>query len=107
MTNFKLYNCHNRNFIITRPRYGVSHLLGQKFNHSFQDTINPLCSCDHDLEFIEHFCIPFVNERHNLLSTIGNVDHKLLENSNTILTQNFFLEIRHLIQMKIIRFLML
>ena len=68
----------------------LSHLREHKFKHSFQDTINPLCSCGIDMESTEHFllyCPQFVNERHTLLSTIGNINYKLLENTNSNLTQ--------------------
>ena len=61
-----------------------------KSKHSFQDTINPLCSCALDIESTGHFllhCPQFVNERHTLLSTIGNIHYKLLENTDSVLTQ--------------------
>ena len=60
------------------------------FKHSFQDTINPLCSCGLDLESTELFilhCPQFVNERRTLLSTIGNINYKLLGNTDSNLTQ--------------------
>ena len=31
--------------LLTRLRLGLSHLRQHKFNHNFQDTINPLCPC--------------------------------------------------------------
>ena len=34
---------------VTRLRLGLSHLREHKFNHSFQDPINPLCSCSFDV----------------------------------------------------------
>ena len=52
--------------LITRLRLGLSHLTEQKFKHSFQDTINPLCNCGQDIESATHFFLhcPFlVNER--------------------------------------------
>ena len=47
-----VYNCHNPKgiFLITRLRLGLSHLRDHKFKHSFQDTLNPLCSCGDDVE---------------------------------------------------------
>ena len=87
-----VYNCHNPKGLkfITRLRLGLSHLREHKFKHSFQDTINPLCSCGLDIESTEHFllhCPQFVNERCTLLSTIGNTNYKLLENTDSVLTQ--------------------
>ena len=68
--------------IITRLRLGLSHLREQTFKHSFQDTINPLCNCDQDIESSTHFflhCPFFINERRTLLSTIHSLDIKLLD----------------------------
>ena len=87
-----VYNCHNPKGLkfITRLRLGLSHLREHKFKHNFQDTINPLCICGLDLESTEHFllhCPQFVNERCTLLNTIGNINYKLLENTDSNLTQ--------------------
>ena len=91
-----VYNCHNPKGLkfITRLRLGLSHLREHKSKHSFQDTINPLCSCRLDIESTEHFllhCPQFVNERRTLLSTIGNINYKLLENTDSNLTQMLLL----------------
>ena len=75
---------------VTRLRLGLSHLREHKFKYSFQDTINLLCSCGIDIESTEQFllhCPKFVNERRILLSTIGNINYKLLENTDSNLTQ--------------------
>ena len=85
-------NCHNPKGLkfITRLGLGLSHLRKRKFKHSFQDTINPLCSCGIDIESTEHLlphCPQFFNERRILLSTIGNMNYKLLENTDSNLTQ--------------------
>ena len=87
-----VYNCHNPNGLkfITRLRLGLSHLREHKLKHSFQDTVNPLCSCGLDIESTEHFllhCPQFANERRTLLSTIGNINYKLPENTDSNLTQ--------------------
>ena len=87
-----VYNCHNPRGIclITRLRLGLSHLREHKFKHGFQDTLNPLCSCGNDVESTEHFllhCSQFVNETRTLLSTLGNFNCSLLENTNNILIQ--------------------
>ena len=87
-----VYNCHNPKGLkfITRLRLGLSHLREHKFKHSFQDIFNPLCSCGIDIESTEHFllhCPQFVNERRTLLSNVGNINYKLLENTDSNLTQ--------------------
>ena len=41
---FKCYK-HKRIRLMTRLRLGLSYLCEHKFNHSFQNSINPLCSC--------------------------------------------------------------
>ena len=61
-----------------------------KFQQSFQDTSNPLCCCGRDIESVEHFLLhypQFVNEKLTLLRTIGNINYRLIENANSVLTQ--------------------
>ena len=41
--------------LLTRLRSGLSHLREHKFNHNFQDTINPICSCSLESESTIHF----------------------------------------------------
>ena len=41
--------------LLTRLRLDLSHLREQKFNHKFQDAINPLCSCSLESESTFHF----------------------------------------------------
>ena len=41
--------------LITRLRLGLSHIREHKFKQSFQDTLNPLCNCGHDIESTNHF----------------------------------------------------
>ena len=78
-----LFNCHNPKGIkfITRLRLGLSNLREHKFKHSFQDSLNPFCSCDLDIESTAHFllhCPMYIAERQALLSTIKNIDSNLL-----------------------------
>ena len=104
-----VYNCHNprATCLIARLRLGLSHLRELKFKHGFPDTLNPLRSCGNDVNSTEHLllhCPQFVNDRHTLLSTLGNFNHSLLENTNKVWIQICFLEIRHLVQVIIPRF---
>ena len=41
--------------LLTRLRLGLSYLREYKFRHNFQDTINPLCFCNLEIESIFHF----------------------------------------------------
>ena len=87
-----VFKCHNPQGIkfLTTLRLGLSHLREHKFKHSFQDSLNPLCKCGFDVESTSHilFHSPiYNNERSSLLSTIRNIDCKLLENTDSSLTQ--------------------
>ena len=86
------YNCHNPVGItyITRIGLGLSHLREHKFKHSFQDSINPICNCGNDVESPIHFFLHsplYSNERCTLLNSLSKVDHKLLDSTDTSLTQ--------------------
>ena len=87
-----VFKCHNPQGIkfLTRLRPGLSHLQVHKLKHSFQESLNPLCKCGFDVESTSHFllhCPISNNEGSSLLSTIGNIDCKLLENTDSSLTQ--------------------
>ena len=96
-----VYNCHNPRGIclITRLRLSLSHLREHRFKHGFQDLLNPLCSCGNDLESTEHFflyCPQFAKERRTLLSTLGDFNYSLLENTSNALTQTLLFGITSL-----------
>ena len=62
-----------------------------KFKHSFQDSINPLCSGSLDVESTIHYflhCPQFTIERHTLLNTISQIDYKLLDSNESNLIQH-------------------
>ena len=47
-------------------RLGLSHLNENRFNHNFQNCINPLCSCSLEIESNSHFLLFILqNERNN------------------------------------------
>ena len=92
-----VYNCHNPRGIclITKLKLGLNHLRELKFKHVFQNTLNPLCSCRNDVESTEHFllhCPQIANERRTLLSTLGNFNYSLLENTSNFLMQTLLFE---------------
>ena len=51
-----LYNCRNpiRVKYIIRTRLGLNHLREHKLKHSFQDSINPIRNCGHDVAGTRH-----------------------------------------------------
>ena len=85
----------------------MSHLREHKFKHNFQDCLNPICSCGLDIESTSHFllhCATFNDERYTLLSTLNNIDCKLLELTKSSLSQTL-LYAHYLIKKKNIRIL--
>ena len=86
-----IFECHNLQGIkfLTRLRLGLSHLHKHKFKHSFQDLLNPLCKCGAEVESTTHLllhCPIYNNDWSSLLSTIRNIDYKLLEITGSSLT---------------------
>ena len=70
---------------MTRFRLGLSRLREHKFNHNFQNCINPLCSCAMDIESSSHFfvhCPLFDDKTITLLSTLNKIDCKLIIETN-------------------------
>ena len=43
--------------LLTRLRLGLSHLNEHRFNHNFENCVNPLCSCSLEVESTSHFCL--------------------------------------------------
>ena len=86
------FNCCNLKGIrlITRLRLELSHLSEHKFKYNFRNCLNPLCSCGLSIESTSHFllhCPIFHDKRHTLLSTLDNIDSKILESNDSYLTQ--------------------
>ena len=72
--------------MLTRLKLSLSHLHEHKFKHSFQDSLNPICSCGNDIETSAHFllhCPNFLNER----STLGSIDRNILKRSDSQVTE--------------------
>ena len=88
-----LFNCNSSKGLkfVTRLRLGLIHLREHKFKHSFQDSINPFCSCSLDVESAIHYflhCALFTIERHTLLNTVSQIDTKLLDSNESNLIQH-------------------
>ena len=78
-----VFNCHNPKGVklLTKLRFGLSHLREHQFKHSFQASLNPIFSCGNDIETSAHFllhCHNFSNERSNFLDIIGSIDRNIL-----------------------------
>ena len=82
------FNSHNLKGVklLTRLRLGLTDLCEQKFKLSFQDSLNPTCSCGNDTEtsadFLLH-CHNFLNERSTFVNIIGTVDRNNLTRSDS------------------------
>ena len=80
-----IFICHNPRCIklLSRPRLGLSHCREHKFKRSFQDSLNPFCSCGKDeVETSSHYllhCSNYSEERLALLNTIKNIDMSILQ----------------------------
>ena len=86
-----VFNCHQPEglILLTRLRLGFSHLRVHKFRHNFQDTLNPICSCRHDIETTSHFllnCPLYINNRTTLLNKIKTINSDLTTKSDKILS---------------------
>ena len=51
---FEIYNPYGTKLLIIL-RLGQSHLNEHTFKHGFNDTINPICICEGDIESTNHF----------------------------------------------------
>ena len=86
-----IYNIHNPLGIkyLTRLRIGFSHLKEHKFRHNFQDSIDPMCSCNSGIETTAHFllqCPIFKTQKQTLFDKIATIDANILrENENNII----------------------
>ena len=88
----KIFKCHNPKGIklVTRLRIGLSYLREHKFKHSFQDTLNPLCSSGVDIETTSHYflyCPLFHAERSTLTNNITEIDSTIFNNSDSVVTR--------------------
>ena len=87
----KIFQCHNPKEIklVTRLRLGQSHLREHKIKHSFQDTLNPLCSCGLDIETTSYYFLdrPLCHaERSTLLNNVNEIDSAIFNKSNSAVT---------------------
>ena len=87
-----IFNVHNakRIKLLTRLRVGFCHLKEGKFQHNFEDAVNPFCSCRNFVESITHVflhCSHFSNQRLTLINKIKDIDNRIFDKSNSLITQ--------------------
>ena len=87
-----IFNVQNAKGIqlLTRLRVGFSDLKEHKFQHNFEDAINPLCSCGSFFESITHFflhCTHFSNQRLTLVNKIKDTDKLIFDKNNSLVTE--------------------
>ena len=76
--------------LLTRLRFGLNHLNEHRFNHNFENCINPLCTCSLEVESTVHFflhCHHYHNIRAKLLNSLEVIDTNLLKLSEEQLTK--------------------
>ena len=76
--------------LLTRLRLGLSHLREHKFNHNFQDTLNPLCPCSLETESVSHYflrCHNYTDLRMNLKNELRQIDKDILDLPDDNLTK--------------------
>ena len=61
--------------LLTTLRLGLCNLREYKFKHNFQDTLNPICNCDEDIETSCHtfFTVDYTNQGLTLLNVIWGI----------------------------------
>ena len=67
--------------LLTRLKFGFSHLKEHKFKHNFQDSVDPLCSCGNDIESTVHFFLyypGFTTQRQNLLNKLKSINASIM-----------------------------
>ena len=65
---------------LTRLRLGLCHLNEHRFNHNFENCVNPLCTCSLDAETTSHFflhCHNYHPMRLTLLNELCEIDMNL------------------------------
>ena len=76
--------------LLTRLRRVFSHLPKDKFKHSFQNCLNPLCFCDNEIKTSTHYllhCPTYTNERMTHLNKIKSIDCSISEFSDGVVTK--------------------
>ena len=73
---------------LTRTKLGLSHLADQKFRHKFQDCIDPICSCNHEIKTSTHFllhCSNYDCARQTLFEKVSEIDSIMLKQIDQVI----------------------
>ena len=86
-----IYNTHDPSGIrlLTRLRLQLSHLNEHRFNHNFDNCINPLCACTLEIESTTHFflhCHFYSNIHEIVLDDLNVININISNFSETALT---------------------
>ena len=77
-----IFNFHSPKGIklITRLSLGLRLIREHKFRHNLQDALNPICSCDDDIEititYLLH-CPNYFDERRTLLDNLQSIEENI------------------------------
>ena len=86
-----VFQCHNPKGLklITRLRLRLSHLRFHKFKHSFQDTLNPICSCGNAEATVHNLfhCLNFLNERLTFLTKLQSIDENIFSKDDSNISE--------------------
>ena len=80
--------------MITRLQLALSHLRDHKFNHSFQDCLNLICSSGIEVETTAYYLLHFPNylhKRKTLLDNIKSTLPNIFEQSDSFINNVFLL----------------
>ena len=69
--------------MITRLQLGLGHLRDHKFKNSFQDCLNPLCSCGVEVETTVHYLLHCPN--YLMRTLMSNIKPVLMSNIKPVL----------------------
>ena len=104
---FDAYDPHGIK-LLTRLRVGLSHLREQKFRHGFNDTIDPFCPCNMEIESVSHFflrCLNYTNLRSDLMNELMKINPNFSQYNHDHLTEILLYgdkNVTHLINTEII-----
>ena len=87
----QMYNIHDHLGIrlLNRLRLGLSNLNEHRFDHNFDNCINPLCTCTLEIESTTHFFLHshfYRNIRKTLLDDLNEININISNFSETALT---------------------
>ena len=82
------YNIDDTKYVklLTRLRFGLSHLGDHKFRHNFQDCVSTMCYCSQNIETTTHFllhCRCHHRARKTLFHKINHVSETILRQSDS------------------------